>query len=119
MMDKSPRPLQPPVRTRDLSPEQCSLLEIMRLHQFGRIENMTVRNGKLIFDGHLKIVRLVRLGGGSRGMKTPGTDEFELKKSVRDLFAELALLENASVIRLEFRHGLPFLLEMAIDGGPA
>jgi hypothetical protein len=30
---------------------------------------------------------------------------------VSDLFAELMRLENGTVIRLEFRHGLPFLLE--------
>lgn len=91
----------------------------MREHQFGRIENMTVRDGEPVFDHHLKLVRLVRLNGRSRGQKTLGADEFELKDSVRDLFAELARLENGSVIMLEFRYGLPFLLEMTIDIGPA
>ena len=94
-------------------------MEIMREHQFGRIENMTVRDGEPVFDHHLKLVRLVRLNGRSRGQKTLGADEFELKDSVRDLFAELARLENGSVIMLEFRYGLPFLLEMTIDIGPA
>lgn len=97
--------------------EQCLLLELMRVHQFGRIENMTVRDGKLIFEGQVKVVRRVRLGGGSREKKTRGADEFELKHAVRDLFAELAQLENGSVIRIEFRHGLPFLLEVTTEGG--
>ena len=119
MSEKSARPLQPPGRTLDLSPPQRSLVEIMREHQFGRIENMTVRDGEPVFDRHLKIVRLVRLNGRGRGQKTFGADEFELKDSVRDLFDELARLENGSVITLEFRHGLPFLLEMLIEAGSA
>lgn len=94
-------------------------MEIMRVHQFGRIENIPVRDGELVFDGHIKVVRLVRLGGGNGGKKTPVTDEFELKKSVSDLFAELARLKNGLVITLEFRHGLPFLLEMLIEAGSA
>jgi hypothetical protein len=118
MTDKSPRPLQPPVRTRDLSPPQRSLVEIMREHQFGRIENITVRNGEPIFDCNVKVVRLVRLSGRSRQKDTPGADEFELKQSVRDLFSELAR-QDGSVIRIEFRHGMPFLLEMTIDVRPA
>jgi hypothetical protein len=89
----------------------------MRENQFGRIENITVRDGELIFDGHVKVVRLVRLGGASLEKKTPGTDEFELKQADRDLFAELAR-HNGSVISLVFKHGLPFLLEMAVDIGP-
>ena len=94
-------------------------MEIMREHQFGRIENMTVRDGEPVFDGHLKLVHVVRLNSRSRGQKTRGADEFELKDSVRDLFAELARLQDGSVIMLEFRYGLPFLLEMTIDAGPA
>ena len=119
MTDKSPRALQTPLRTEDLTPQQCSLLEIMHVHQFGRIENITVRDGELVFEGHIKVVRLVRLGAGNGGKKTLRSDEFELKKSVRDLFAEMARVENGTVIRVEFRHGLPFLLEMTIECGPA
>jgi hypothetical protein len=34
-----------------------------------------------------------------------------LKRQGRDLLEELERLQNGAVIRLEFRHGLPFLLE--------
>jgi hypothetical protein len=39
------------------------------------------------------------------------TDEFQLKRQVFDLFEELESLPDGTVVRLEFRHGLPFLLE--------
>jgi hypothetical protein len=87
-------------------------MELMRAHQFGRIENMPVRAGEPLFDSDVKVVRIVRLGGESDPSKLTNAEHFELKRQVRDLFDELARLENGMVIRLEFRHGLPFLIEM-------
>jgi hypothetical protein len=85
----------------------------MRAHQFGRIENMAVRGGEPILSSDLRVVRVARLGGGSDPAKVTRTDVFELKRQVRDLFDELERLQDGTVIRLEFRHGLPFLLETA------
>ena len=95
----------------DLSRGQRSLLDLMRVHQFGRIENMLVRAGEPVFNIDVEVVRIVRLGGESDLSKLTNAEEFELKRQVRDLFNELARLQNGTVIRLEFRHGLPFLLE--------
>jgi hypothetical protein len=96
-MNDEPHIVEPSGRPRPSTAKSLSarrsLVEIMREHQFGRIENMTVRDGEPVFDHHLKLVRLVRLNGRSRGQKTLGADEFELKDSVRDLFAEFARLE--------------------------
>src|SRR3984893_13825816 len=103
--------LQAPLRAQDLSPGQRSLVELMHLHQFGRIENMPVRGGQPILDRDVKVVRVARLGGESDPLKLTNAEEFELKRQIRDLFHELARLENGTVVRLEFRHGLPFLLE--------
>lgn len=111
MTDKSRPPLHPPLRTRDLTAQQRSLVDLMREHQFGRLENISIRGGQPILDGNLKVVRLARLGGESGGTKVPHTDEFELKQAVRDLLDELARIQNGTVVRLEFRHGLPCLLE--------
>ena len=94
-------------RSGELSAQQRSLLEIMREHQFGRIENMSVRAGQPILDQGLKIVRVACLGGESGGTKLPGNDEFELKRAVCDLFDELARLGHGTVLRLEFKRGLP------------
>ena len=41
----------------------------------------------------------------------PKGDDFELKQAVCDLLDELAQLRDGIVVRLEFRHGLPCLLE--------
>jgi hypothetical protein len=83
----------------------------MREHQFGRIENMSVRAGQPILDQGLKIVRVACLSGENGGMKLLAGDEFELKRAVCDLFDELARLRDGTVVRLEFKRGLPCRLE--------
>jgi hypothetical protein len=112
MTDKSRSPLRPPLRTRYLSTQQHSLVDLMREHQFGRVESMSVRAGQPILDRDVKVVRFVRLGGESRATSVPSGNEFELKRPVRNLFDELARLGNGKVVSLEFRHGLPFLIEI-------
>lgn len=83
----------------------------MHVHQFGRIENMPVRAGVPVFDSDMRVVRVARLGSESDGTRAVASKESELKKQVRELFEELDRLQDGTVIRLEFRHGLPFLLE--------
>jgi hypothetical protein len=100
-----------PMMAQHLSPAQRSLVDLMHVHQFGRIENMLVRAGEPILTSDVKVVRVARLGGTSDAARITSTVEFELKRHVRDLFEELERLHDGTVISLEFRHGLPFLLE--------
>jgi hypothetical protein len=107
--------------TRDLTPAQLLLLRIMSEHRFGRLENLPIQDGQPVLDRGVKVVRVARLGGNSGGTTVPSTDEFELKQAVCDLFDELARLRYGEIVRLEFRHGLPFLLETiagAVAGDP-
>jgi hypothetical protein len=104
--------LPSPVKTtRSLSAQQRSLVELMREHQFGRIETMSIRLGQPLLDSNVRVVRVAKLGAKSAGAKLPSTDDFELKKAVCDLLDELERLQNGTVVLLEFQHGLPFLLE--------
>jgi hypothetical protein len=113
MMDQSQgaSSLRAPLMVQDLSAAQRSLVDLMHVHQFGRIENILVRAGEPILNSDVQVVRVARLGGGSEAAKVTNAEEFELKRQVRDLFEELEHLQDGTVIRLEFRHGLPFLLE--------
>ncbi len=104
--------------SRELTNAQRSFLQIMREHQFGRIENLTVQDGQPVLDRRIRIVRVARLGGPRSETELAISDDFELNQSVCDLFAELSRLQNATTIRLEFRHGLPWLLE-TIEAGPS
>lgn len=100
--------------TRHLTAAQRTLLLIMREHRFGRIENLVIRSGQPVLERATRLVRVARLGNKGDGSATPITDEFEVKQAVRDLFQELASLHDGTVVRLEFKHGLPFLLEVQL-----
>jgi hypothetical protein len=97
--------------TRDLTAAENSLLQIMRQHQFGRVENVPVRAGQPILNSEVKIVYVEYLGGAHSGTKVPTSDDFELRQPVRDLFDRLQRLCDGTIVRLDFKHGLPFLLE--------
>jgi hypothetical protein len=92
------------VRFQDLSVEQRALAEVMREHQFGRVENMPVRDGQPILGGTVRLIRTALLTGDTKGVKAPRTSDFGLKCAVVNLFGELARLNNGTVLRLEFRH---------------
>jgi len=115
------RPFKQMRRTsHDLTDAQHRLLQIFRIHQFGRIENLQVQHGEPVLNQRTKVVRVARLGAQRGETEVPVSDDFELKQSFRDLFAALARLQNGTILRLEFRHGLPWLLETdeAAAGSP-
>ena len=97
--------------TKDLTSAQRQLVRIMNEYQFGRIEYFEIREGQPLLLPVTKVVRVAHLGGGESGARVPNGEEFELKQVVRDLFAEFGRLNNGTVVRLEFKRGLPCLLE--------
>jgi hypothetical protein len=111
------RPLVMKLRTiRDLTEAQCRLVEIMAKCQFGRVENLTVHSGQPVLAEGVRVVRVARLGAKNGGL--PGSaEDYELKQAVRDLFDELERLKDCLILRLEFRHGLPCLLETSANTG--
>lgn len=82
-----------PARTIGLKPKG-------RNTRLSGIENMPVRAGEPILNSDVKVVRVARLGGDSDPSKLTSAEDFELKRQIRDLFDELAHLENGTVIRL-------------------
>ncbi len=89
----------------------------MHEHQFGRIENLRVERGQPVPDRRLSIIRAAHLGSSDGGSKMPVSDDTLLKKSIRDLIDAIEQLQNGVVVRLEFRWGLPFLLETTARPG--
>jgi len=122
MTDKS-RPnhllgLSPDLTTRGLSAQQRKLIELMSECRFGRIENVRVRNGQPILDKDVRVIRVARLGAHADSTDSVATEEFELKRTLRDLFDELERLRDGTVVTLEFRHGLPRRLETTNSSTP-
>lgn len=101
----------------DLSAQQRLLLQVMHDNQFGRIENIPVQDGQPHLDPEMRVVRVARLGGSSGGERIPASPDFELKQVVCDLLDELTRLENGTIVKLEFKRGLPCLLETTLVTG--
>jgi hypothetical protein len=104
-----------PRATSELTAAQRWLVEIMSEYQFGRFEDLRVQSGQPAPDPRLKVIRVARLGakaGDTSGPKL--ADDFVVKQAIEDLFNEFARIGNGVVRRLEFRYGLPCLVETTV-----
>jgi len=104
--------------THDLTAAERRLVQIMSEFQFGRFENISVQAGHPVLDSGVKVVRVTRLGSEGEPANAPTCQEYELKQAVSDLFDELEQLSEGLVVRLEFRRGLPCLIETLAATSP-
>lgn len=95
----------------DLTEAQRWLVELMAEYQFGRLEDLGVRSGLPAPDQRLKIIRAARFGKDDE-RKASLSDDPELKRVVWDLMEQIEKIRDGCIVRLEFRHGLPYLLEI-------
>lgn len=110
-----PEQCRRPRTSADLTDAELQLVGVMSHHQFGRLENMPVRGGQPLLDRSVKVVCVERMGSKCGGTNVP-SGEFELKEAHYDLFDRLARLQNGTILKLEFKHGLPFLIEIEVMG---
>jgi hypothetical protein len=97
----------------DLTATQRWLLEVMREHQFGRIESLRIEGGQPVPDQRTRIVRSARLGANDTKPRSVPMTDYELGKPILDLLAELVRLGNGAAERIEFRYGEPCLIEVS------
>ena len=91
-----------------LSPARRRLLEICQKINFGRIENLSIRDGEPVLDPLPLIVREVKFGGENGPRPELGADDFCLKKKHVDLFDLFDQIQNGVIDVLVLQHGLPF-----------
>ncbi len=101
---------KPPVCTQDLLPSERELLKAANFLRFGRIEQIPVRGGKLFLEENAKFIKVLKLGTASSQCEPP--EDFTLRASVVQLFAQLRNVNPGMVRVLEVRHGLPFSVEL-------
>lgn len=96
----------------ELSAPRAVLIELMQRVNFGRIEDLTIRDGEPLPDPPPRVVRDVKLGGENGPRLESDLDDFALKSQVLDLFARFDSLGNGAIRCLEVKHGLPFRMEV-------
>jgi hypothetical protein len=94
-----------------LLPAKRRLVDILQRLQFGRIEGLEIVRGEPQWEPAPTIIRTIKLPAGSP-VSEPCSADFELKKEIRDLFWQFHHYEDFVVHRLEFRFGLPSLVEI-------
>jgi len=95
-------------RKSSLTPPQARLVELMQRLNFGRIEDLHVRNGEPQFDPPPRVFRDVRPGRDNAPRPEAGKADFDLKTEIVDLFVHLEAVGDGVIERIEVQHGLPF-----------
>jgi len=91
-----------------LTPSQQKLLTEMQRINFGRIFDLSVRNGQPVMDPLPRIVREIKFGGDNGPRPESAKADFTLKAQVHDLFAQLEALGDGVIPCIEIQRGLPF-----------
>lgn len=101
-----------PPRKSTLTPAQADLVELMQNLDFGMIEGLVISSGLPVMKPRPRVVRDVKFGAGNGHRSETGLTDFALKSNVQELMDTFASLGNATVRRLEIKHGLPFRMQV-------
>lgn len=102
----------------ELSPFCGQLVVLMQQLNFGRIENLKIRNGEPILVPPTRILKLVRLDKITTPRPETEKADFILKKEVIELLQEINKVWNGSIKRVEIQYGLPAFIEEKEENDP-
>jgi hypothetical protein len=86
---------------------------------FGRFERLKIVNGEPVLAPWPLTVRGIRFGWDTADKVRTETKEFALKQQVAELLAYIRSAGTGEIRTLEFRHGLPFAMEVNAESGDA
>lgn len=111
------RKKSPQLSKQDLPASRIELVELMQDVNFGRINQLLIRNGEPVLDPRPGIVREIKLAGENGPRPELGAADFLLKQQVVELFGFFDELCDGVIDVLEIKHGLPF--RMIVTEGDA
>ena len=95
-----------------LPEDEQRLLHFMRWLQFGRIENLHIKERQVVLEPAPRLIETVRIGP-QRPFNVVGWDgDYELRQSMIDLLELLRSVGNGVVPLIVVKHGLPHLVEL-------
>jgi hypothetical protein len=97
-----------------LSDSRRRLVELMQRLNFGRIQNLVVRDGEPVFDPAPKVIQKVKIGGENGPRPELSCEDFLLKKQTVELLDAIADLGDGTVLIIDVKHGLPFAVEIEL-----
>jgi hypothetical protein len=78
----------------------------------GRIEDLRVSNGEPTFEPPPRVIQKLKMLGDNAPRPEANLEDFWLKQQVIEMLAAIAELGNGTVLSIEIRHGLPFMVEI-------
>jgi hypothetical protein len=100
-----------PLKKVQLMPEVQAFIRVMQRLHFGKIKNITIRDGVPILRPAPVKIKTVKLGNAYRRRPEIDLDDFALKTEVRDLLEMISKIRNGVVKSIEVRDGLPSLVK--------
>jgi hypothetical protein len=97
-----------------LSDSHRRLVELMQRLNFGRIQNLVVRDGEPVFDPAPKVIQKVKIGGENGPRPELSCGDFLLKKQTVELLEAISDLGEGTVLIIDVKHGLPFAVEIEL-----
>ena len=91
-----------------LSLDRRLLVELMQGINFGRVENLVIRNGQPVLASPASIVREFKFGSDNAPRPELDADDFVLKRQLVELFDLLDDYGDGVIEVLEIKHGMPF-----------
>lgn len=107
-----------PVLKSALSPARQRLVELMQDVNYGRIEDLEVRDGEPVLDPRPRTRRVIVLGKDNGANAARDRADFPLKDKVLELLAVLDRERSFIAIELVIDNGLPVRMTVA-DGATA
>lgn len=104
--------MKPPRSKSSLTAPQQRLIELMQQVNFGRIEDLLVRNGVPVFNPPPRVIRKLKVGADNSPRPEYGFDDFLLRQQTEELLSTIEQMGDGEVLVIEVRHGLPFSLEV-------
>ena len=97
-------------RFSQLSAPRQALVRLLQSLNFGSIECLEVRSAEPVFNPSPTVLVEVKLDSEPELRPELDLADFELRAEVTRLFAQLELLYDGSIERIDVRHGVPWRL---------
>lgn len=95
-----------------LTPESAYLIELMQAVNFGRIEDLVIRDGQPVFEPAPRVIQKLKIGADNGARPEAGYIDFRLKGGVIELLELFARLKDGEIRTIEVRSGLPVSVEL-------
>jgi hypothetical protein len=100
----------------DLSPARQRLLRLFQTINFGRVEELEIRNGEPAFRPAPRVFVELKLDADDGPRPESALNRFPLRSQVARFFDRIASLNHGTVELIEVRHGMPF--RMVLEAMP-